>query len=201
MKAALPLLCGSLVLLGLADAGAQSDRLGGRINDRVGGRINEGTASQPRGLYGPDPYVGPGAVSPFGQSPVVPLRSAPVQSAPNPYISRYPSTQSTDQEPSLTNRPVLQPAPDVVPKDTTPMQRPAAAPESPRQPSREQRLDTKVGGAAAKPDQPAQKPSDALLGGGAAREGLSPRKVKEKPCANGRTRARNGECTGPLRPK
>lgn len=198
MKAATVFFAASFLLLGLADAGAQSDRIGGRINDRVGGRINEGTASQPRGLYGPDPYVGPGAVSPFGQSPVVPLRSAPVQTAPNPYVSRYPSTQPTDQEPSLTNRPVLLPTPEAVPHDTT--ERPPAGPEALQQPGKERPLNTRVGGSAGNAEQSTQTPANAAAGK-PEREALTPRKVKEKPCANGRTRTRDGECTGPLRPK
>ena len=198
MKAATVFFAGSFLLLGLADAGAQSDRIGGRINDRVGGRINEGTAPQPRGLYGPDPYVGPGAVSPFGQSPVVPLRSAPVQTEPNPYTSRFPSTQPSDQKPSLTNQPVLLPAPEVVPQDTT--ERPPAGADTLKQPTKERPLDTRVGGSAAKPDQSAQAPVNAPPGK-PERHALTPRKAKEKPCANGRTRTREGECTGPLRPK
>ena len=198
MKASVVLLTVSLFWLGTTAAGAQSERIGGRINDRVGGRINEGTTTPPRGLYGPDPYVGPGSVSPFGQSPVVPLRSAPVQSAPNPYVSRYPSTQPSEQQP-LSNKPLLLPRPELPPQDQTPTERTPVGPALQQQPAREQRLNTgarrslgegqssqsHTQGAASEPD----------------RRPLTPRKTAEKPCVNGRTRGKNGDCTGPLRPK
>jgi hypothetical protein len=55
---------------------AQSDR----INERLPGtqRLNERAVPEVSGRYGPDPYLGSGAVSPFAKSPPIPMRSAPL---------------------------------------------------------------------------------------------------------------------------
>src|SRR3569833_1543001 len=67
----------------------QSDRIGTRRDERLGGPLNDRSTPQVKGLYGPDPYVVPGSVSPFTRAPVVPLRSAPNPS-PEPYAGRPP---------------------------------------------------------------------------------------------------------------
>jgi hypothetical protein len=195
MKGVMPLAV-SLVLLTSANALGQSDRIGGRINDRIGGRVNGGGAVQPRGLYGPDPYVGPGSVSPFSQSPVVPLRSAPV-AEPNPYTSRYPSTVTPQSSESPMNQPtVLGPA-DLLPRAGTEEQR-ARQPSPVQSPEREKRVGQKLDEGlqpSAQIGSP-QKPSEE-----SAHRPLTAKKVKDAPCANGRMRTANGDCAGPLRPK
>jgi hypothetical protein len=196
MKAAMSL--GALVLLLVsAQAMGQSERFGGRISDRVGGRINEGTAVQPRGLYGPDPYVGPGSVSPFSQSPVVPLRSAPLASSPNPYTSRYPSTQTPLAPERQIDQPTMLGPADLAPSDAK-QEGQAVQPRAARSSDKEHRIGDKLGEGGLTPDQTEHAPKAPAE---IARRPLTAKKANEAPCLNGRARAANGDCTGRLRPK
>jgi hypothetical protein len=188
MKVAI-LISTTIALLIPAFSFAQSDRLGNRLDERFGERPNEGRTPLVRGTYGPDPYLGPGSVSPFARFPVVPMQSAPIQQSSDPYVSRHPPT-----EPALTQEP---------------SERSGALKHFPKPSSPD---------AATKAGSPQQSPSEAGLGERSRTEKLG-RELKEEPsaklkkatssvriqkqtaCVNGRVRTSDGDCSGPLRPR
>jgi hypothetical protein len=188
-----PLLGIAIVLLTPTVALAQASRLDTQIDQRLGGKLNQGENPPVRGTVGPDPYVGPGSVSPFARAPVVPLISAPVRDAADPYFGRAPSLQpslkgATVTEPQSIERDLSgRPSSDEASSRERSQQRPGSEPESSDKVGR--RLDD---------------------GEPEARNGRSPASdqpprasqlIKQQPCVNGRTRTANGDCTGPLRPR
>jgi hypothetical protein len=192
-------LCASILLVSPWMAYAQSDRVGGRVDERIGGRLNEGSSPQVRGLVGPDPYVGPGSVSPFTRAPVVPLRSAPIPDA-NPYTSRFPSTQENLMPQAPTQvAPVLQPYREQPnpEEQSTSETRPGAQPRQPttnqrRQPTRE-KVGERLGST------PAQQSKENTQTPEAQNKSEQGRLVKKEPCVQGTVRNQEGKCVLPVR--
>ena len=185
------LLSTAMLILGPAISFAQSTRLDNQLDHRLGGKLNAGQSGTVRGASGPDPYVGPGSISPFARSPLVPMPSAPVQETLNPYAGRYPSVQGGSiQEPSVSTEGTER-TPSVL------LQGQSSTEESGRTRASAKPSDQKIGGQL-KEERSLERSNEKML----PEERTQPKSlVKQQPCVNGRTRTTAGDCSGPLRPR
>ena len=194
-----------LLMANSAVSWAQSDRVGNRIDERLGGRIEQGGAPPIRGVYGPDPYVGPGSVSPFTRAPVVPMISAPIRAPSDPYTSRYPSTDTSrypSTERSLPREPAIeQSTPDVTtpprPQESLSPREPQNGQNTPQSTSQKPPTEPGIGrklGSELK-EEPA---TDAAQNGQSRRQSLQaplkPGSAKQDPCI-GAVKTMNGDCS------
>jgi hypothetical protein len=185
------LLTASVLIATCATCVAQSERLGTRLDNRIGGRLIQGAPPPVQGTYGPDPYIAPGSVSPFANSPIVPLRSAPIPDNAATYRGPFPSTP-------------LNPEGAGVPQLSSPSvkQEDAALPRAPTE-DREVHTNASESGIQNKSvSKLGEAPSAHKVKEGSTHERpLTARKSAPPPCLNGKTRVEDGSCTGTLRPK
>ena len=189
-----PLLGIAIVLLTPPVALAQSSRVDTQIDQRLGGKLNQGENPPVRGTVGPDPYVGPGSVSPFARAPVVPMTSAPVRDAADPYIGRAPSLHPTLKGATVTEPQSIQrdlsggPSSDEASSRERSQQRPGSQSSEPGD-----KVGRRLDDGEPEPRNGRPTPSD--------QPPRASQLIKQQPCINGRTRTANGDCTGPLRPR